>query len=493
MLQEISDADPDAQDEAAMIDTYRYVSSGLPAASTAEREALLRLPLWGGKQWIRRRPIYAVDDPALTDALAAVLATWNSPASLASLGGLPAALGVSVLKRSAFVPAGIGPRAAVDGRDLEPVFRLAIRHLKARLQRNDPGLYKAIPTGWDALERAKVVVAPELTLEVQARDRSVTVPARAHVRPDPLPVLVCLVNSDEAGSDETTGRALAAIFEPTDPDGGTLDREKVALIWAAAWRLAARGEGADEIDLPSEVQTTDDVLSGIAADLAQGKRRGRVFESLTKPPAVTLRHVPGDPASTDVPGEPVRFRELKSASDLEVTHWQVVSPSGRKGTGAPANRTVTLRAVPTKTSDTSHAAPVSRSAPRGYTDPELETLATDVLRRVLRTASRKSDDFRAIRRLGADVVDDLGRYFEIKGSFGPGYDSITLTPHEAKRAQVAKRGEFFLAIVTGLEKGYETHVRIIPDPLDTLGWGEDGSLTLTGLRGAGIVVDIDLA
>lgn len=111
---------------------------------------------------------------------------------------------------------------------------------------------------------------------------------------------------------------------------------------------------------------------------------------------------------------------------------------------------------------------------------------------MLQTAGRNSDDFRAIRRLGADVVDDVGRFFEIKASYGPGADSISLTAHEAKRAQVAKPGEFFLAIVTGLEKGYQTQVRIIPDPLEVLDWGEDGSLTLTGLRNVGIVVEVEL-
>jgi hypothetical protein len=138
------------------------------------------------------------------------------------------------------------------------------------------------------------------------------------------------------------------------------------------------------------------------------------------------------------------------------------------------------------------AEPVSRAAPRSYTDQELETVATDVLRRVLLTAGRSGDDFRALRRLGADVVDDVGRFFEIKASYGNGGDAISLTAHEAKRAQIAKPGEFFLAIVTGLEKGYQTQVRIIPDPLENLDWGEDGNLTLTGIRRSGIVVEVDL-
>ena len=94
------------------------------------------------------------------------------------------------------------------------------------------------------------------------------------------------------------------------------------------------------------------------------------------------------------------------------------------------------------------SAPVSRVSPRGYTDQELETMATGVLRRVLQNAGRLGDDFRAIRRLGADVVDDIGRFFEVKAGYGPGPDSVSLTAHEAKRATSRNQGEFFLAIVT---------------------------------------------
>ena len=179
------------------------------------------------------------------------------------------------MKRSAFVPAGIGPRAALDGKSLEPVFASAVRHLKTRLQRNDPELLRACTISWDELERAKVVVSAQLTLEVHADGGSFTVPARAHVRPDPLPVLVCLAESDEAGSDETTGRAVAATFDAADSDGRPLDREKVALAWAAAWRLAARGDAATALELPSERGISDDTLSGMAAALAGERRRGR--------------------------------------------------------------------------------------------------------------------------------------------------------------------------------------------------------------------------
>jgi hypothetical protein len=304
--------------------------------------------------------------------------------------------------------------------------------------------------------------------------------------------MVCLADPEEAGSDETTGRAISAIFDATDADGRMLDREKVALVWAAVWRLASRGDAADALDLPSEGDTTDSVLSGIAADLAQGRRRGRVFESLTRQPATGARSPHGTVSVEVEDDQPVRVRELKSASELDVVRWEIVTSAAGKSKASTSGGSVILRAVPTKTESNPAAEPVSRAAPRSYTDQELETVATDVLRRVLLTAGRSGDDFRALRRLGADVVDDVGRFFEIKASYGNGGDAVSLTAHEAKRAQIAKPGEFFLAIVTGLEKGYQTQVRIIPDPLENLDWGEDGNLTLTGIRRSGIVVEVDL-
>jgi len=490
VLAEIADHTPDGADEAVLLETYRYVAKGLPNAELKEREGLLRVPLWSGSNWLRKRPIYAVDDPALTLALSTQVPTWSSPGSLASLGGLPAALGVNVLNRSAFVPSGLGPRAVLRGRDIQPQFVTAVRHLKARLQRNDPGLYRAIAVGWDALEKARLAISPELTLEIDLSERPISVSARAHARPDPLPVLVCLASEDEAGSDESAGRAIAALFEPADTDGRSLDREKVALAWAAAWRQASRGEAVQDLDLPSDSAASDIVLSGIAADLAHGSRRRRVFESLAK--QAQARTSSGPTAGADESADPVAVRELKDVADLDVTKWEIVSPSKDKPKASSAQRTIALSAIPTQASK-GVAGPASKAAPRGYSPEELENAAAEVLRRVLLTAGRESDDFRAIRRLGADVVDDLRRFFEIKASYGPGGDTVTLTAHEAKRAQVAKPGEFFLAVVTGLEKGYETQVRIIPNPLETLEWSEDGSLTLTGVRGSGLVVDVDLS
>lgn len=61
-------------------------------------------------------------------------------------------------------------------------------------------------------------------------------------------------------------------------------------------------------------------------------------------------------------------------------------------------------------------------------------------------------------------------------------DEVTLTANEAERA--FREGErFFLAVVAGLEEGYETVVKIFPNPLRTLAFKPSTSVTLAGITG----------
>ena len=72
-------------------------------------------------------------------------------------------------------------------------------------------------------------------------------------------------------------------------------------------------------------------------------------------------------------------------------------------------------------------------------------------------------DYRHLRGVGADALDKLRRYFEIKATYGALPDEVTLTANEAECA-FREGDRFYLAIVAGLEEGYETVVRIIPNP-----------------------------
>jgi len=63
-------------------------------------------------------------------------------------------------------------------------------------------------------------------------------------------------------------------------------------------------------------------------------------------------------------------------------------------------------------------------------------------------------------------------------------DTVELQITQVRRSVEQASGTWFLAVVSGLEEGFEMRVRFIADPLKNLNWVEKGSLTLTGIRTA---------
>lgn len=57
---------------------------------------------------------------------------------------------------------------------------------------------------------------------------------------------------------------------------------------------------------------------------------------------------------------------------------------------------------------------------------------------------------------------------------------VTFTESEFRRAK-ERKGKFLLVLVSGLEEGFETEIRIYADPLDTLPWVPKGAVSISGL------------
>ena len=62
------------------------------------------------------------------------------------------------------------------------------------------------------------------------------------------------------------------------------------------------------------------------------------------------------------------------------------------------------------------ARPTSRTAPRLYTDLEKEERGLEIVRMVLASDDQRMVDLRGQHGLGADAVDELEQYFELKVS-----------------------------------------------------------------------------
>jgi hypothetical protein len=68
-------------------------------------------------------------------------------------------------------------------------------------------------------------------------------------------------------------------------------------------------------------------------------------------------------------------------------------------------------------------------------------------------------------------------------------DQVTLTASEFDRA-LRDGSKYYLAVVAGLEQGYETIVRVIADPVHTLKVQKSTTLVLGGVRGADKPIDV---
>lgn len=90
-------------------------------------------------------------------------------------------------------------------------------------------------------------------------------------------------------------------------------------------------------------------------------------------------------------------------------------------------------------------------AERGRTAVEQEKAALDLVRRALALDETELRDLRAQHCLGADAVDELARFYELKTYGGAEPDTIQLTPAEFQRA--IESDDFFLVVVSGLEAG----------------------------------------
>lgn len=211
VLEEIAGNGPSPSDEAVLIDTYRHVAAESGRLSKALRARLAALPIWTGEEWTGARPVFAVANSALEQALGESLPVWRRPCALDTLGELPATLGVTVLHESDFTVLGVGAAADVAGEELASTYRSAVGHLRDYLARSDPRLHDAgaAGVGWQALSAATVAVAPHLGLQIEIQGQAtIDIAVRAHVVREPL--IVCFSDTSAAADHEAGGGSIAS-------------------------------------------------------------------------------------------------------------------------------------------------------------------------------------------------------------------------------------------------------------------------------------------
>jgi hypothetical protein len=415
VLDEIAkEGPPDAADEEVLCNVYAYLETAVSGESARVLSTVRSMPLWTGSAWSRKRPLYAVEDDGWADALSDKLRLWRSPLSLATLPALTDHLGVVLLQEDRFEPE-VGPDDVQAGEPYREAVTNAVAALRDDLARNDRDLYQRLTLPWDELAELDVAIPPGiLTLRLGLPSRKpIRFAARTHLGRHPLR-LSC-ATPDDIGARGSGGRAIASLFPPGD-------RHKVAMAWAAAWMDVEAGDLSQGRVTLAEDEDKSDVEE--LFQQAAGSRQGRL-----KKGSRVDRDKGGTRASTPERAAPA-VRRLKSAELLRVA--SVEQPDGGERSGRRRRRTP-LKSPPAGR-PIGATAPAPRSAPKAYSSEEQQHLALLALNQAVNGELADLRDFQHLRGIGADALDRLDRYFEIKSTSGPMADQVVLTPNEYRRA-----------------------------------------------------------
>jgi hypothetical protein len=460
-----------AEDRQPIADSLRFLA-GRADALGAQKRRLARLPLWVGDRWQVKRPVYAVADRELADGLRNRIPIWEPGFAIETVRSLMPALGITYLDDDSISPLPGDSAQPADSLTAE-TFARAVAHLQAYLASEDPALWSA--TDWQRLRALELTEAPALEAAVAPASgrKRLTTPKRVHL--DQAAGQLFFRSEHDLADRRLGGRAIAQTFEK--------GRREIALAWAEAWREAEEGEAPDEVRLAEdEAKSLPDPLG----DIERHGKRATGRKILT---AARRR------ASSKLPRtqtEPIQARrELKSFDQATIATVEIVHGDGTKPRAAP--RRIPLRhdlpIIPARP-----ASAGSRPMRKDWTDKEKEDLGFALLQGALKNLDgAELGDYRALRGVGADSIDNLRRFFELKTAERDLPDHVRFEPSEFERAAKTQGGKYFLAIVAGLEEGWPTRIRIIANPLDALQWRRHPALTLSGIRNADTSLDIHVA
>ena len=458
VLEQIARDGDAVSEEGVLTDTFRHLNALLESATSKERAKLASVPLWSGSEWVTRRPIYHIADETAAQSLAATHGVWRPPCPLDEMVPLVDALGVTVIPPENCAPTGVASRALYDSPSLTEEYSSRIEALKDYLARNDPEAYRGIDVDWGALRNAEVAVAPDLGLEITLPEGGrVEADTNAHMIKD-SPTLY-IRDASFLFDHDAGGRAISQCF------GSSQHRKTVMLAWSSSY-IQKRGRSS-AMSLANDVPPEEDPL----ADL------NRVVAENVGKPIPPRREMKPDGKQEKLPATDPR--RLKTLDSIRIKEARTVNVGATPGERLPNEATPpspqTLDGPPAGT----RASTVT--APTGYTADEREQLATQVLAGVVRDEKGKLKDFTRLRGLGADAGDDLGRLFEVKAHGGDMPDSVSIELSQ-RRAASESPEKFYLAVVSGLEEGYETMVRLFARPMETLDMREGTSIKLSGIR-----------
>lgn len=450
---------PDGEEQGIIVNVLRKLAEQEGATKGRNARKLASLPLWTSRGWQTERPLYAVLDRSLEESLGNDLPLWLPGCSLQSLARLPPLLGVQIVTDADF---SISPDLDVEPADelTVNIFRAAVTRLQAELGRRSQDLWDAV--NWAQLEDVELLSAQPLMTHIKISGQRFSVPRTVHVEGNRR---LYFADEEDLGRPEVGERILAPFIAGEIP-------AMVDFAWSFAWRKAEdSGAPEDELILASQLaEDSGDPLQ----ELETGGKRA-TGKRLFAGGALKSENLRGKRKAAPVP-KPRRLKTFERATITDVT---IVEPDKRtRRVRSPKQSLVVDPASVRPPTDVQQVpAPLKE-----WGEKERERVGFEVLAAALRQINDlQLEDFSGLRGVGADSIDNLKRFFELKVFAGDAPDEVRFEASEFERA-VKARKDYFLAIVSGLEEGGDTQIRIFADPVRTLPWRRTSQIRLGGIR-----------
>lgn len=463
----------------------------LLARTPAERLGQLRrLPVYVGTGWTSKRPVYAVPNPLLAEAMTGRAPIWKPGGQISQLASLVEPLALTRLDSSHV-------RVVHESvADYDPVltetFKIAVRNLQSDLAVSAPETAEAIHVLWEDFADYEVAVLPDLRVRVDlpgGTNHQVKLAAWL----DPVARTLFASAPDEVARARSGGFSIASLFDANPRD--------VAHAWVVAWSDAQAGAEAE-------------LVVSAAERAAEEKRRREASQAallkLSNPGTTSGRAKLGKSVLTKrtapkPDGAGAQSTRPKARTLVDPDSLVLRTPDGvlvtRKPDGSAAGTSsggVGARdsGGKGKLKDPDPSQPKKPGAGRGplnYTPEERESTGLELLRRVMAADYDVTlTDVRHQPNVGADVVDNRGRYYELKVHGGAIPDTVKLENSQIQRALTTD--EFYLVLVGGVEEGQgNPEVRITHDPLHHLAPEPHGAVHLSGVLSADIAVSWSFA
>lgn len=457
---------PDQHTSAVIVDTLRLLAEKSSDLSKKQEVRLASLPLWTSLGWETERPIFLMDDVAAIDSIEAKVPIWKPGCSIESLGGIPEKLGVARVGEESFK---VDPTLEVDSADeaTSIFFAATLRELKNELEKKGDSIARRL--NWGDLAKIKLFHAPALAAFVELNgkrfnaERDIFMSSQSEL----------YFRSDDCFRDPAIAARFLAHF------GNQPISEMTGYVWVYLWSQVESGVLTEPLGLAEDQH--DNSVDSIAAILAAGKNAKGA--KITKRKSSTdnrrgLKNV----------GPRPKPRALKTFENAEIGEVSISS----SGTAPVKAKKPKKRLLKDPKSRLPKATAEKPPALKEWGEKEREKLGFELLASTLNTIDQAYlEDFSAIHQVGADSIDDLKRYWELKVYAGEAPDEVRFEASEFERA-AREKGDYYLAVISGLEEGKQTEIRLFSDPLRTLKWRSVSRLRLSGIRShsGGVLIPI---